>query len=108
MVLILDGNSEIGAHVRSNLCYLICLGHWIRSRVVINRDFFYEKNPILFMHAQFILSYHLIYPYHAHDDLGWKFGKSLSLNLGLVSVWFQGELKQSSQTVENQTKKHKE
>ena len=25
MVLILDDNSEIGAHVRSNLCYLICL-----------------------------------------------------------------------------------
>ena len=24
MVLILDGNSEIGAHVRSNLSYLIC------------------------------------------------------------------------------------
>ena len=24
MVLILDGNSEIGAHLRSNLCYLIC------------------------------------------------------------------------------------
>ena len=27
MVLILDGNPEIGAHVRSNLCYLICLRH---------------------------------------------------------------------------------
>ena len=25
MVLILDGNSEVGAHVRSNLCYLIRL-----------------------------------------------------------------------------------
>ena len=32
MVLILDGNSEIGAHVRSNLCYFICLRHLIRSR----------------------------------------------------------------------------
>ena len=29
MVLTLDGNSEIGAHVRSNLCYLICLRHLI-------------------------------------------------------------------------------
>ena len=32
--LILDGNSEIGAHVRSNLCYLICLRHLIRPRAV--------------------------------------------------------------------------
>ena len=39
-VLILDGNSEhvthpwrkMGAQVRSNLCYLICLRHLIRSR----------------------------------------------------------------------------
>ena len=31
MVLILDGNSVIGAHVRSNLCYLICVRRLIRS-----------------------------------------------------------------------------
>ena len=30
MVLILDGNSEICAHVRSNLCYLIFSRHLIR------------------------------------------------------------------------------
>ena len=29
MALILDGNSEIGAHVKSSLCYLICLRHMI-------------------------------------------------------------------------------
>ena len=29
MVLILDGNSEISAHIRRNLCYLICLMHVI-------------------------------------------------------------------------------
>ena len=33
MVLTLDGNSEKGAQVRSNLCYLICLRHLIWSRV---------------------------------------------------------------------------
>ena len=38
MVLILDGNSEIGAHVRSDLCYLI------RWRAVTNRIFSSEKN----------------------------------------------------------------
>ena len=32
MVLILDGNSEMGAHVRRNLCYLMCLMHLIRLR----------------------------------------------------------------------------
>ena len=31
MVIILDGNSDIGAHVRTNLCYLISSRHFIRS-----------------------------------------------------------------------------
>ena len=31
MVLISDGNSDIGAHVRNNLCHLKCLRHSIRS-----------------------------------------------------------------------------
>ena len=29
MALKVDGNSGIGAHVRSNLCYLICLRYLI-------------------------------------------------------------------------------
>ena len=32
VVLIFDGNLEIGAHVRSILCYLICLRHLIREQ----------------------------------------------------------------------------
>ena len=32
MVLILDGKSEIGVHIMSNLCYLVSLRHLIRSR----------------------------------------------------------------------------
>ena len=43
MVLIVDGNSEIDAHVGSNLCYLICLRHSIRSKAVTNRIFLFEK-----------------------------------------------------------------
>ena len=40
MVLILDGHSKIGAHVRSNLYYhKICLGHLLRP-------FFFSKRPI--------------------------------------------------------------
>ena len=31
--MILDGTSEIGARVRSNLCNLLCLRHSIISRV---------------------------------------------------------------------------
>ena len=34
MVLLLDGNSEIGSYVRSNLVYLIFLMHLIRSSIV--------------------------------------------------------------------------
>ena len=48
MVLILDGNSEIGSHVRSNLCCLICLRHLIRSRTLTNRIFFSQKITICF------------------------------------------------------------
>ena len=43
MVIILDGNSDIGAHVRRNLCFLS------RSRAVTNLIFFSER-PI-FLHA---------------------------------------------------------
>ena len=34
IVRILDGNSETGAHARSNICYLICLKYLIRSGAV--------------------------------------------------------------------------
>ena len=37
MVFITDGYSIIGAHVRSNLCYLICLRLLISSRAVTNK-----------------------------------------------------------------------
>ena len=37
---ILDCKSDIGAHVKSNLCYLISLRHLIRSRTVRKSFFF--------------------------------------------------------------------
>ena len=40
MELILDGNSEMDADVRSNFCYLICLRHLIGLRAVTNQIFF--------------------------------------------------------------------
>ena len=45
MVLVVDGNSEIGAYVRINLCYLI------RSRVVTKIKNFSPKRTILLAHA---------------------------------------------------------
>ena len=51
MVPILDGNSHVSAHLRSNPCYLICLRPLIRSRAVTLWIFFYpEKKPII-LHA---------------------------------------------------------
>ena len=58
MVLILDGNPELGAQVRSNLVYLICLRHSIRSRAVTNQIFFSEN--AYFPSSVAHLSYHVI------------------------------------------------
>ena len=52
MVFILDGNSELGANVLSNLRYLIYLRHFIRSRAVTNRIFY----TYFFIRAQRVLS----------------------------------------------------
>ena len=49
IVLILDGNSDIGAHVRPHLCYLICLRRWIRSS-----HFIFPKKT-LFVYTCFML-----------------------------------------------------
>ena len=40
MKLILDGNSDIGAHAWRNLCYLISLRHLMRLRAVKKSDFY--------------------------------------------------------------------
>ena len=55
MVLILDGNSEIGGRVRSNLYYLDCLMHFIDIRF-----FFYRKDQVFLMRAQHVLRYHIL------------------------------------------------
>ena len=44
--VMLAGNSEIGAHAKSNLFHLICLRHVIRSRGVTNW-IFSPKRPII-------------------------------------------------------------
>ena len=60
MVLILDGNSEIGEDVRSNVCYLICLRHLNKDRKQ-SQSRVPQKDQFSFKRPQNDLSYHLIY-----------------------------------------------
>ena len=60
MVLILDGNSLKGAHLRRNLYYSTCLRLLISSRAVTNLIFFIRKDLFSFMREQHVMSYHLI------------------------------------------------
>ena len=46
MVLILDGNSEIGAHVRYKLSYFFCLRRFIRLKAVKSCFFLLRKTHI--------------------------------------------------------------
>ena len=66
MVLILDGNSEVVAHIKNNLCHLICLRHLIESSHKSDTFFF-------FMRAQHVLSYHL--PWVQLELRLWSFGR---------------------------------
>ena len=51
MVVILDGNSEIGSNVIRNLHYLICLRQLIRSQAESqNNSFFHHKRQV-FLHS---------------------------------------------------------
>ena len=65
IVLILYGNPDIGAHRRSNLCYLNCLRHLIGSRA----DFFLRQRPFFFMRVQYIQNYQLI---SIKSDVNWS------------------------------------
>ena len=49
MVLILDGSSEMGAHVWSGIGNLICLRHLFRARAVANLKKLCQKRPV-FLH----------------------------------------------------------
>ena len=63
MILILNGNLEIGVHLF--LCYLICFGHFIKSSTVTIRILFLWKDLSSFMRVQHVLNYHLINKFHA-------------------------------------------
>jgi len=47
---VLDYNSEIGAHVRRNICYLICVRHLFQIESSHKSDILFPKRPI-FLHT---------------------------------------------------------
>ena len=62
MAVKLDDNPLLGAHVMSNLCYLICLRQLIRSEISYKSDFFFSpprKDIFSFIRARHVLSYRL-------------------------------------------------
>ena len=59
MVLIMDGNSEIGVHMCSQIGTLICLRHLPRSTSVANKKI--QESPVFLTRAHNVLSYHKVY-----------------------------------------------
>ena len=47
----IDGNSELGAHLRRTFCYMIFLRHLIISKAVANSFFFNRKDLVSFIRA---------------------------------------------------------
>ena len=70
MLLTLDGNSEIGAHSRSDLCHLIYSGHLISYRAVTYQIFISEKTY-----------------FHAVFDTGKILGRAVSFQNFPASSW---------------------
>ena len=64
MVLKLNGNSEIGKRVSSNICDLICLRHLIRS-IAVTIFFSFPNTPIFLFAWEHVPSYNLI-QYHGY------------------------------------------
>ena len=71
MVRILDGNSEISAHVRSNHSYLICLENLITSRAVTHRIFFSPKTHFFPTCLRNIFWVTISYKYRARKYKTW-------------------------------------
>ena len=91
MVYILDGNSAIGAHIRSNLCSLIGLRHLIRSRAVTNPTF-YPKTPI-FLHT--CASYSEIPSYICTMNIESYGSGSATLGLFFLHIWISNDMQLS-------------
>ena len=64
LVLIIDGNSVIGAYVWSHLVYLICLRHLFRSGTGTKLIFFFLKKRPVFLNTwdTILYKYHAIQP----------------------------------------------
>ena len=61
MVIVWNGNSEIGAHLWNDLGNLICSRHFFRPRAVTTLIFFFlRKEQFSVILAQYVLSYHSV------------------------------------------------
>ena len=83
------GSSKISAHVKSNLCYLICLRHLVRSRALTNRIFFPKINLFSF-HACATCSELL------SDKVPWRAGelyRSIKLTLYIFLLVFYSQIR---------------
>ena len=85
MGLVLDGNSTIGAHLRSKLQYLFCLRYLTISRAAINRNLFLKEDQISFMRAQHVLSYYLIL-------VPWARQKTTRFDIGVTANGFRKKI----------------
>ena len=85
MVLILDGNSEIGAHGTLNHCYSNCFKTYDYMKAGANQS----KDFLSLMRAQHVLSYHLIkVPWSRLLRLQVFFIQLLNPHSSPVSEWF--------------------
>ena len=73
LVLLLDGNSEIGAFVRNSLSHLICARHLISSKAFTIRIFFFSPKGL----------FSLIVPEHVLSLLS-----SISYIVNIIHVLF--------------------
>ena len=71
MVLILDGNSRIDAHVKSNFCYLICLRHMIDGEQ-LNIGSFSSKRPIFLLSCATCVELPSNIKYRVENVNGWS------------------------------------
>ena len=75
MVLIVDGNSELGAHVMSNLFYLNCY-----SRHLIRLESSQKSTFITIMRTQHVLSYHLMHRTKELSDAQFLYQLRINVN----------------------------
>ena len=55
-----EGNSEIGAHLRGNLCLLFCFKTFMKIESSHRSDFCLQEDLVFFIRVKHVMSCHLI------------------------------------------------